>query len=163
MKKYTRFLFITAIVWLTCGSYCQLHADNRLSIFDIPLSNGETMRIQVCSNEIFRIRFSSTGKFQETLMERYGIIKTEWEPTEVTHKREREKHLISTSSYRLIVDPVTGDMTLHDNRGREVVKKIQRMKPEERITGELGASLRSYFEEMGQEKAIIGSEKQTLQ
>ena len=42
MKKYTRFLFITAIVWLTCGSYCQLHADNRLSIFDIPLSNGET-------------------------------------------------------------------------------------------------------------------------
>lgn len=159
MKKYTRFLFITAIVWLTCGSYCQLHADNRLSIFDIPLSNGETMRIQVCSNEIFRIRFSSTGKFQETLMERYGIIKTEWEPTEVTHKREREKHLISTSSYRLIVDPVTGDMTLHDNRGREVVKKIQRMKPEERITGELGASLRSYFEEMGQEKAIIGSEK----
>ena len=39
MKKYTRFLFYP-IVWLTCGSYRQLHADNRLSIFDI-LSNGE--------------------------------------------------------------------------------------------------------------------------
>ena len=158
-EKYIKLLHIAAIAWLICGSCSQIQAGNSSAFFDIALPYGEILRIQVCSDEIFRIRFSSTGDFQETVMERYGIINLEWKSTEVTHQKERGKHLISTRSYRLTVDPTTGDIAVHDNHGTLVVKRIHRIQPEDKITGKLAASLLSYFDETEQEKAIIGSKK----
>lgn len=44
------------------------------------LSSGETVRVEALSPNIIRIRISPSGEFPQSLMERYGILKTDWEP-----------------------------------------------------------------------------------
>ena len=36
------------------------------------------MKVEAYTPNLFRIRISPTGEFPQTLMERYGIIKTDW-------------------------------------------------------------------------------------
>ncbi len=92
-------------------------------------------------------------------MERYGIIKTDWEPIGATHKKKNGKHIISTESYRLTVDPLAGDITVTDNNGILVVERISFIQPKDAIARELAASLNTYFGEIRQDEAIIGSGK----
>lgn len=151
-------LFLAGLLWLSSGISYQLIAGHNSGHFDIPLSDGKVLRIQPCQNEIFRVRVSSTGEFQESVMERYGIIKTGWEPTEATHEKKGGKHEISTQSYRLFIDPTTGDITVTDKQGRTVVEKISLVEPTDALTHELAASLDAYFSDTGQDEVIIGSE-----
>lgn len=151
--------FFAGLLWFFSGMNHQLNAKGRPDPFDIPLHNGQVLRIQACRNEIFRIRISPTGEFQETVMERYGIIKTDWEPIGATHKKKNGKHVISTESYRLTVDPLAGDITVTDNNGILVVERISFIQPKDAIAHELAASLNTYFGEIRQDEAIIGSGK----
>ena len=43
------------------------------------LSSGATMQVEKLAPGIFRVRVSATGAFPQSLMERYGILKTDWE------------------------------------------------------------------------------------
>ena len=70
-------LFFAGFLWFFSGINQQLKAEDMSGLFDIPLNDGQVLRIQACHNEIFRIRVSPTGEFQQTVMERYGIIKTD--------------------------------------------------------------------------------------
>ncbi|MGI6048357.1 MAG: TIM-barrel domain-containing protein [Petrimonas sp.] len=151
-------LFLAGLFWLFSGISYQLIAENRLEHFDISLSDGKVLRIQPCQNEIFRVKVSSNGEFQETIMERYGIIKTDWEPIKATHKKKGGKHEISTQSHTLTVDATTGNITVTGNRGEVLIKKISFIKPKDRITRDLAVSLDAYFRETKQDETIIGSE-----
>jgi alpha-glucosidase (family GH31 glycosyl hydrolase) len=160
MKINLRLLFFFAgLLCSFTGMNHPLNAKEMPDRFDILLQNRHALRIQVCRNEIFRIRVSSTGEFQETIMERYGIIKTDWEPTGATHIKKNGKHIISTESYRLTVDPLAGDITVTDNNGILVVERISFIQPKDAIARELAASLNTYFGEIRQDEAIIGSGK----
>ena len=160
MKIYLHVsFFLAGLLWFFTGMNHQLSAKEGSDTFDISLHDGQVLRIQACQNEIFRIRISSTGEFQETVMERYGIINTDWEPTGATHKKKNGKHIISTDSYCLTVDPLAGDMTVTDIKGQCVVEKISFVQPKDAIVHKLAASLNSYFGEMRRDEAIIGSGK----
>lgn len=43
------------------------------------LSSGAVLKVDACSPNIVRVRVSPTGEFPQSLMERYGIIKTDWD------------------------------------------------------------------------------------
>ncbi len=159
MKINLRLLFFFAgLLCSFTGMNHPLNAKEMPDRFDILLQNRHALRIQVCRNEIFRIRVSSTGEFQETIMERYGIIKTDWEPTGATHIKKNGKHVISTESYRLTVDPLAGDITVTNNQGGTVVEKISLFKPADALTHELATSLDLLFRESRKDEVIIGSE-----
>lgn len=48
----------------------------------ISLKGNRYMQIQVCTDQIFRIRVDTRNEFPPTLMERYGILKTDWKDPE---------------------------------------------------------------------------------
>ena len=150
--------FFAGLLWFFSGMNHQLNAKGRPDPFDIPLHNGQVLRIQACRNEIFRIRIPPTGEFQETVMERYGSSKRIGNHR-CTHKKKNGKHIISTESYRLTVDPLAGDITVTDNNGILVVERISFIQPKDAIAHELAASLNTYFGEIRQDEAIIGSGK----
>lgn len=159
MKINLRLLFFFAgLLCSFTGMNHPLNAKEMPDRFDILLQNRHVLRIQVCRNEIFRIRVSSTGEFQETIMERYGIIKTDWEPTGATHIKKNGRHVISSLSYRLTVDPLAGEITVTNNQGGTVVEKISLFKPADALTHELATSLDLLFRESRKDEVIIGSE-----
>ena len=81
---------------------------------NIQFSNKATVRIQACSDCIFRIRVSADNLFPETLMERYGILKTDWNASDAWLKTEKGKQVIATTNYRLEVNPKTGGISVTD-------------------------------------------------
>ena len=54
--------------------------------YDIRLHGGLKMRVEVCTDGIFRVRITPRETFSESLMERYHLIKTDWEATEVSRR-----------------------------------------------------------------------------
>jgi len=75
------------------------------------LSSGASLQIEACSPHIFRVRISPSGEFPQSLMERYGILKTEWPD-------------FSESPYSLDYDPLTETLILKDVSGKILVGGI---------------------------------------
>lgn len=44
------------------------------------LPDGRYVRIETLGNQVVRVRVSTENNFPESLMERYGLLKTDWEP-----------------------------------------------------------------------------------
>ena len=93
-------------------------------LFNIQLDNKATVRIQACSDHIFRVRVSADNRFPETLMERYGILKTDWKAPEARLKTEKGKQVIATANYQLEVNPKTGEISVTDSKGKTVIDRI---------------------------------------
>lgn len=93
-------------------------------LFDLRLQNGLRMDIEVCTSDIFRIRVTPHSAFSESLMERYGIIKTDWEPVAASQSEDNRFYEISTDACRLRVDKKTGAMTVSDRKGKVLIEKV---------------------------------------
>ena len=90
----------------------------------VALDSGTYVKVEVCSENIFRVRMSSVGDFPQSLMERYGLVCTDWEETKVTTTESGSKLTFATSSYALTVDKTTGKVSLADTEGRIIVEEI---------------------------------------
>lgn len=77
---------------LVCLFFLQsVFAAREKQIFDIRLQNGLNMNVEVCTDGIFRIRVTPHSTFSESLMQRYGIIKTDWSPVPVSQKDNKQQ------------------------------------------------------------------------
>ena len=47
--------------------------------FNIKLDNRMQINLQVCTDEIFRVRVTPRENYAENLMVRYGLQKTDWQ------------------------------------------------------------------------------------
>ena len=74
------------------------------------LSCGASLKVEACAPEIFRVRISPTGEFPQSLMERYGIIKTDWPEFE--------------GGGALLFDPATETLTLKGPGGKVLAEGI---------------------------------------
>lgn len=126
--------------------------------FVIPLKNDKYLSIQVCNEQIFRVRVASKAEFPQTLMERYGILKEDWTTNDVKTKSENGNQLIKTSSYQLIINKFNGELTVKDAKGETIISKIECCKIDNSLTGKLGTSLNKYFGRSKSGNAIIGDE-----
>ena len=84
----------------------------------------DTLQITACSDAIFRIRISPSGEFPESLMERYGILKTDWQKPKTVERRDAASWTISTATHSLRVDTATQTFTLLDASGKVLVEGI---------------------------------------
>lgn len=124
---------------------------------NIELENGYYMQIQACSNEIFRVRYSAENNFPQTLMERYGILKTDWDKVNVNTKTENSTFILETDGYSLFVDRKTGAFSVKDKNNRIVLNKIGLSAANTSKGIELGKSLNNYFEKANTSQSVIGS------
>ena len=65
----------------------------------IKLSDGHNVMVDVCDDGIFRIRISPRKDFEESLLERYGCIKTDWAPVKTTETTKGNDWTVSTKGY----------------------------------------------------------------
>ena len=110
------FSMVLGLVAAVCGAVAKP--------VDLTLGNGDVLRVEAVSVGIFRVRLSADGHFEPSLMERYGIVRTEWPVREATLREEGGVSIISTDAGALEVRLQDGRMRLFDALGKAVCKQI---------------------------------------
>ncbi|NEW85068.1 MAG: DUF4968 domain-containing protein, partial [Mariniphaga sp.] len=154
-------LKFAAISFLMLVSSVQIQAQTSKQIFNISLENGKFMQIQVCSESIVRVRIQDKHEFQETYMERYGILKTDWKAVEAQSKIEDKLLSIQTSSCQFVVNQQTGEILVNDLKGNPIIKRVGFADGTSPISAELGQSLDKYFGKAKSGGGIIGDANYT--
>lgn len=95
------------------------------SAITIMLKGDRYMKIQACTDQIFRIRVNTKNEFPQTLMERYGILKTDWKEVQSSSKKEKQTTVIQTGKNQIIVNNETGDITVKDLKGKVIAGGIK--------------------------------------
>jgi alpha-glucosidase (family GH31 glycosyl hydrolase) len=117
---------------------------------DWTLGNGDVLRVDAVGAGIFRIRLSADGRFEPSLMERYGIVRTNWPALDASVREEGGIARIETGSAALSVRLLDGRMQLFDAQGKTICEDILPQKtrlsePELRSFQKRQASLADYF------------------
>ena len=89
------FLYVIAALLAVQGAWAAAPAR-----YELKLRSGQKMRIDVCSDRIFRVRVTPADTFAESLLERYGLLKTDWEPVQVTQRNEGGVVVLGTPACR---------------------------------------------------------------
>ena len=147
---------------LVCLFFLQsVFAAREKQIFDIRLQNGLNMNVEVCTDGIFRIRVTPHSTFSESLMQRYGIIKTDWSPVPVSQKDNKQQIEVSTGAYRLKIDKKTGAISVSDRKGRVIIEKVIFLTSADPLCTDLGEVINAKYKDMKvpNNGTIIGDDK----
>ena len=91
---------------------------------DLKLGDGDVLRVEAVTSGIFRVRLSAHGRFEPSLMERYGIVRTDWPALEARVSEERGVTRIATDTATLAVRLEDGRMQLLDAQGKAICEEI---------------------------------------
>ena len=90
----------------------------------VSLDSGVYVKVEACADDIFRVRMSQNGDFPESLMERYGIVRTSWDEVNVNKSDTGSKFTLSTATHVVEVDKTTGTIALKDIAGNVIIGDI---------------------------------------
>ena len=116
--------------------------------FDVCLQNGLNMNVEVCTDGIFRIRVTPRSTFSESLMQRYEIIKADWDPVQVSLKDNKQQFEILTGAYRLKIDKKTGAISVSDRKGRVIIEKVVFLTSADPLCTDLGEVINAKYKDM---------------
>ena len=116
--------------------------------FDVRLQNGLNMNVEVCSDGIFRIKIAPRATYAESLMERYGILKTDWAKVAVSPKDSKQQFEVATDNYRLKVDKKTGVITVSDKKGKVIIEKAVFVTSKDPLCKNLGEVINKKYESL---------------
>jgi len=122
----------------------------------IKINNHKFIQIEPYTDRIIRIRVSDHKDFPETLMERYGIIKTDWNKTEFSTENKNDKKIITTNSFKILTDKKTGSISVKDLKGRTIIDNISFLDDHDKTVSGLRKSLNSKFKKTKSRTGIIG-------
>ena len=129
----------------------------------IKLSDGHNVLVDVCDDGIFRIRISPRKEFEESLLERYGCIKTDWSPVKTTQTTKGNEWTVATKSYSLTVNKKTGAITLKDAKGGNVIREVKVLGNEDKTCKDLREIINKKWEDLNVVSnggGIIGDDKE---
>lgn len=152
-----RFFTVVAVFALFAVNFAKARS------VDIPLATGDTLRVEAYSEQIIRVRLSRERAFKESLLERYGIVRTDWPEVNCEYKADDATATFTTAGASLEVNKAEGTLVLKDKKGQVRCRKI--MPLASRLTEtqkgdyqQRQESLAEYFkgENRQQSAAIIG-------
>ena len=129
----------------------------------IKLNDGHTVRVDVCDDGIFRVRISPRKEFEESLMERYGCIKTDWAAVKTTESNKGNEWTVSTKDYSLTVNKKSGVISLNDAKGNSVVREIRLLDNDNKLCDNLRETINKKWESLNVVSnggGIIGDDKE---
>jgi alpha-glucosidase (family GH31 glycosyl hydrolase) len=91
---------------------------------DLTLGSGDVLRVEPVAANIIRVRLSADGKFEPSLMERYGIVRTDWPESRFSTREESGVTRISTEAGALEVRAGDGRVRLLDRQGKTICEQI---------------------------------------
>jgi alpha-glucosidase len=111
-------LMFGVFLWLESSALLQA------APYEVALSKGDVLRVEVVAPSIFRVRLSPNGQFEPSSMERYGIVKTDWPAVEFTTRSDNGSTTIVTAAGSLTVRAADGQMQLRDKGGKILCERI---------------------------------------
>ena len=110
-------ILLTTIAMLACmASFAKSYT--------VRLASGECVSVEACSDAIFRVRVSPDGVFSESLMERYGIIRTDWKAVAADDRDEAGTWSLKTATHTLTIDKASGTIKVCDASGAQVIGDV---------------------------------------
>lgn len=91
---------------------------------DLALGTGDVLRVEAVAPGILRVRLSADSKFEPSLMERYGIVRTAWPECDVSVREESGVTRIDADSGALEVRTSDGTMRLLGRDGAVLCEQI---------------------------------------
>ena len=98
---------------------------------DLWLKNHNAVRVQCVQKDVVRIRYNASGMFEQSLTERYDIIKTCFEDTELHVEQSEDSVRIVSGEFTIHVSPDDGTMTFGKADGGILVRNIKPFAPRE--------------------------------
>ena len=112
------------------------------------LADGHNVLVDVCDEGIFRVRISPRKEFEESLLERYGCLKTDWAPIKTTEATKSGVWTVSTGKYSLSVNKKTGVISLKDAKGGTVIREIRLLENDDKLCGNLRETINKKWEDL---------------
>jgi len=78
LNRFTFRRFVIVFVFLLSFQQIAKAQEANKSV-TVTLQNGKFFQIQICNESIVRVRISDQKEFPKSLMERYGILKSDWD------------------------------------------------------------------------------------
>ena len=121
-----RFLITMAAIAISIVSYAG-------TARQVKTDSGLRVSVEACDQGIFRIKVSPRKDFGESLMERYGCIKTDWPDVKATESSKGSEWTLSTGEYSLTVNKKTGAVSVRDAKGRSVIREIRFLSDKDKL------------------------------
>ena len=91
----------------------------------VKTADGKHIGVEACADGIYRIRISPRKDFSESLMERYGLLNTDWSAAGEKVAAQGQTWTLSTDGYKLSIDKKKGTLSLATKDGKVLVKGLQ--------------------------------------
>jgi alpha-glucosidase len=125
----------------------------------IQLKDKSYLSVQACSDQIFRIRVTSESNPGPTLMERYAILKSDWDDVNPTFKKGKSITVVKSAKFQITVNNETGNISVKDFKGKPVINSINIYhKANLPIIKDLSESIQKYYAGEKHGTGIIGDE-----
>jgi alpha-glucosidase (family GH31 glycosyl hydrolase) len=134
-------------------------AQDAKNIISIQLKDKNFMTVNVCSDNIFRIRISEGADPGQSLLERYGILKSDWGNVNPTIRKGKNITVIQSGQFRISVNKESGNISVKDLNNKSVINSINIYPKSDRPeTRDLSESIQKYFAGEKHGENIIGDE-----
>lgn len=129
-------------------------------VHKVKLRDGLTVGVEVCDDGIFRIKVSPRPEFAESLMERYGIIRSDWTPVRESVS-DKGVWTLRTDRYRLSVDKKTGTLSVRDADGKTVLRSVKLVTAKDPLCEKLAGVINTKYASLHvpSNGGIIGDDK----
>ena len=113
--------------------------------YEVKLKNKMHMNVQVCTDGIFRVRFSPRDKYAENLMLRYNVQKKDWQRVDCNTTDKGGVMTITTGLYSLTIDKKDGSISVADKSGKKIVDRVNYLKGTDPLLASLGKDINVKF------------------
>ncbi len=113
-----------------------------------------TLKLQVCTDSIIRVRYSATSAFSDR--PDYVITKTSWPETKWTMQSTDDSVTLTTARLAVTVTRKDGGITYRDRDGKQLLQEATRKLTPVRVNGEDTYRAESFINIYGSHEALYG-------
>ena len=113
-----------------------------------------TLRVQVCSNTIIRIRYSATSSIPDE--PDYVVIKNDWPATQWSSDATADSVILKTAALKVTIARKDGGITYYDLSGKELFNEATRKLTPVKVNGEDTYRAESFIAIYGSPEALYG-------
>ncbi|MGA9813961.1 MAG: DUF4968 domain-containing protein, partial [Terriglobales bacterium] len=113
-----------------------------------------TLRLQVCTDFIIRVRYSATSTFSDR--PDYVITKTSWPETKWTMQSADDSVTLTTARLAITVTRKDGAITYRDLEGKQLLQEATRKLTPVKVNGEDTYRAESFINIYGSREALYG-------
>ena len=113
-----------------------------------------TLKLQVCTDSIVRVRYSATTSFSNLLD--YVVTKSTWPETKWTMQSTSEGVTLATSRLMVTVTRKDGAITYRDHDGKQLVQEASRKLTPAKVNGEDTFRAESFINIYGSREGLYG-------